>query len=374
MNNKLSEIFCQLKIQVSPSDHLVSEEILINKVVNNLLSQIKDLPELKMLVKEEILPHEVLIIGSGTGTKAVCQALVSQGIKPLAISGIVDTGGTSGKIRQALKSPTLGDHRNILLALSPESNLKSYLDSTLEEKDGGPLKGIRLADFFIAALGKYFGDFGKALIATARLLQSQVIVLPSADAYTDIVAQTEAGERFVGEAEIILRGIKTPPEEELSPISKLWLQPQVRAYPESLSQIKSAKFLIIPPGDFHAGLLAALLPEGLIEAINKALKSGAKLIQIINGCNRRGQTENWTVNKYLASFSQFTSLEPDFVLANTNTKELEEKNIDYPKIEKPLPQIVPYDLKPTIIVKKLANQALVYYDNKALGEALKTLI
>lgn len=342
---------------------------LTRSVLPRSLSQLDWLPKLTVAVP----PTRTVVIGSGTSSLAVCQALLINGKRPVAFLGVADNGGVSARVREVLWSPTLGDHRNLLLAVSPESPLKEYLRTRLDRFSGGRLAGLRVADLVLEALAYVYRlDYSRALVVLGELLRSPVVVLPVSHFYCDIVAQAADGRLIIGEKEIILRGIRNAPPEELPPLTRVELRPPVKSSPWAQEAIQGAKIIFLAPGDFYAGLLPALLPRGIIYAIAKAQAKGATVVQIIPGCNRPGQTDHWKVSDYVDQLGNLTNIVPDRVLANGETERLSREGIDFPVVAFVSGKTVVRDLNPAIRLKRAANQRLAYYGVAKLAEALRS--
>ena len=85
-------------------------------------------------------------------------------------------------------------------------------------------------------------------------------------------------------------------------ISEIYLKPKVKADEKAVEKIKNADWIIIGPGDYYGSIVPNLLVDGISAAI---LKSKAKVIFNCNMTNKKGQTENFDLNKYVQETNKY---------------------------------------------------------------------
>ncbi|KKP81455.1 MAG: hypothetical protein UR83_C0076G0006 [Candidatus Moranbacteria bacterium GW2011_GWF2_35_54] len=94
---------------------------------------------------------------------------------------------------------------------------------------------------------------------------------------------------------------------------------------EALLAIKKADVIVIGPGDHYGSIIPNLLVNGVSEAIRK---SKAKVIYNCNLTNKKGQTENFDVDKYAQEINGYLGGERiDFVIfpSSQPSQDLQEK-------------------------------------------------
>ncbi|KKP84550.1 MAG: hypothetical protein UR82_C0003G0011 [Candidatus Moranbacteria bacterium GW2011_GWF1_35_5] len=108
-------------------------------------------------------------------------------------------------------------------------------------------------------------------------------------------------------------------------IKKVYLKPSAQADREALLAIKKADVIVIGPGDHYGSIIPNLLVNGVSEAIRK---SKAKVIYNCNLTNKKGQTENFDVDKYAQEINGYLGGERiDFVIfpSSQPSQDLQEK-------------------------------------------------
>src|SRR5437660_254022 len=101
-------------------------------------------------------------IGGGTGLPVLLSGLAREPhIQLSAIVAVADDGGSSGRLRNSLGLPAVGDLRNCLVAMSGNrSALASLFQHRFSNADG--LEGHALGNLVVAALYQRTGSLTKA--------------------------------------------------------------------------------------------------------------------------------------------------------------------------------------------------------------------
>src|SRR5437867_2008327 len=151
-------------------------------------------------------------IGGGTGLPVLLRGLKTiaesrrGGLRAedLSISAIVcssDSGGSSGRLREAFGIPAVGDLRNCLVALSGGSDWLGDLFQYRFPADR-ELQGHPLGNLIVTALCQKAGSLTEASKLAAELLEIRGSVLPATEADVTLCAELEDGSVVRGEARI----------------------------------------------------------------------------------------------------------------------------------------------------------------------------
>ncbi|MDD2274217.1 MAG: YvcK family protein [Candidatus Pacebacteria bacterium] len=251
----------------------------------------------------------IVCIGGGNAMpKVVLRGLKNKNVNLTVVSAVLDSGGSSGKLRKEYDIISPGDVRRAFLELCnlPEEE-KKLLDFRFPE---GELSSHNLGNLFFAASylknKKYRGIFERmnsCLIGNHK-------ILPSTISKSDLVAILENGEEIVGEA-----NIDVPKHNPNLKIKKLFLNPPVGACPQTLRRIKNADIIIIGPGDIFSSLMQVLLVDGMINAIKN---SKAKKVYIANLMTKNGESNNFSVKDFVWEIENCLNSKLDYIIYNNN--------------------------------------------------------
>ena len=164
----------------------------------------------------------------------------------VAITSMVDNGGSTGALRKEFNTLPTGDIRRHLLALSDlpkEEEWKKKLWNFRFAKDIeiSPLHfGHNFANVFISGLENILGDFERALEIASEFLKIKGKALPATLDKVQVIAELEDGSLVEGEDEIDLgqnhnRNLK---------VKRVYLEPAGKVYKKAAEEIKTADFII----------------------------------------------------------------------------------------------------------------------------------
>ena len=149
---------------------------------------------------EEIKKPKIVVIGGGTGTFVALSGLKKYPVELAAIVTMMDSGGSSGKLRDELGVLPPGDVRQCLVALAKSSRLlREMFNYRFEE---GGLKGHTFGNIFLSTLAKTTGSMKKAIEEVGKILRIQGRVVPITFAKSDLCVELEDGRVIVGETHI----------------------------------------------------------------------------------------------------------------------------------------------------------------------------
>src|SRR5271167_3776453 len=119
---------------------------------------------------------KMVLIGGGTGSFTLLQALKNYTDNLTALVNMADDGGSTGILRDELGVLPPGDVRQCLVALSNSSSLMRSLVNYRFENGG--LGGHSFGNLLLSALEKVTGSFEKAVEEMGRILFIRGKVIP----------------------------------------------------------------------------------------------------------------------------------------------------------------------------------------------------
>jgi len=253
---------------------------------------------------------KVVVIGGGTGTYAVLSALKKYPVNLTAIISMMDSGGSTGRLRDQLGVLPPGDIRQALVALSEESLVWRKLFTYRFEC--GDLDGHNFGNIFLSTIEKMAGSLPEAIKISQKLLKTRGAVLPVTLENTTLCAQLEDNKNVMGEDNIDALGQDW--KSSVKKIIKCWISPTVKPTKGVLTAISKADFIIIGPGDLYTSILPNFLVDKVAESI---AGSHAKKIFIVNLMNKRGQTDKFAAGDFIKELRKYAKkLVFDYILVN----------------------------------------------------------
>jgi uncharacterized cofD-like protein len=248
-------------------------------------------PLVDLLVRQRALARgpRIVAIGGGTGLSALLRGLKAYSSNLTAIVTVADDGGSSGRLRDAIGLPPMGDIRNCLAALSDsEATMTRLLQYRFPEamRPGG-LGGHALGNLLIAALSDLEGDFEEGVRRMNQVLAVRGQVVPAAPIPLTLHAELADGSRLVGQSAIA----------RARSIRRVWITPgDVHATSDAVEAIMGADLIVLGPGS----LFTSLLPNLLVAEIREATKaSRAPAVYVANVATQVGETEDFTLVDHL---------------------------------------------------------------------------
>lgn len=255
---------------------------------------------------------KVVVIGGGTGIHNLLIGLKKYTPNITAIVSTMDSGGSSGALRDQFGQLPPGDIRQSLVALSPDQSafltLRKLFSYRFDKGQG--LEGHNFGNLFLTVLTAIEGSDEKAVEAAAKILGLKGKVAPVTWQSAHLAAKYEDGSVVVGEHEI-----DEPKHDGKLHITDFFLKPKAEANPEALKAIAEADLIVIGPGDLYTSLIANLVVGGVADAISKAK---AKKIYIVNLMTKFGQTYGFKASDHVREIDKYLGGDVlDYVLINT---------------------------------------------------------
>lgn len=252
----------------------------------------------------------VVAIGGGTGLSVLLRGLKEVTSNITAVVTVADDGGSSGRLRQELGVPPMGDIRNCIAALADAEPAMTQLLQYRFPSNGrqSAFEGHALGNLLIAALTEIEGgDFEEAVRSSNRVLAVRGKVVPVAPAPLTLHAELADGRTIEGQSDIArARGI-----------GRVWITPENPAVSrEAVEAIATADLIVFGPGSLYTSIMPALLVPGLRAALTRC---SAPRVFVANVATQVGETEGYTLADHLAALRAHGLGElVDAVLANDN--------------------------------------------------------
>src|SRR3989338_2925556 len=122
------------------------------------------------------MPKKITVIGGGTGTFVVLSGLKQHPLDLGAIVTMMDSGGSTGRLRDQLGVLPPGDLRQCLVALSEASELWRKL--FLYRFENGDLAGHNFGNIFLSALEKVSKHYDEVINTVSFVLKTKGKVIP----------------------------------------------------------------------------------------------------------------------------------------------------------------------------------------------------
>lgn len=285
------------------------------------------------MLKSPFVKKKIVCIGGGNAMpKTVIPGLKDKNVELTVVSAVLDSGGSSGRLRKDYDIISPGDVRRAFTALT---SLPEEVKRIIEFRfPYGSLEEHNLGNLFFVAMHMMKGGY-KTLFATMnRFLTNGHKILPSTIHKADLVAVLENGEEIIGE-----HNIDRPKHDTKLKIKKLFLRPRVKACPQTVRRIGRADMVIIGPGDIYSSLAQVLLVDGTSEAIRM---SKAKRVYVCNLMTKDGESNGFSVSDFASEVENCLKCKLDYVIFNTNIPE--KKRIEgYRKIHPQFLEMVRFD-------------------------------
>ena len=317
---------------------------------------------------------KLVTIGGGSGQYVLLSGLRDlKNINITAIVSMVDSGGSTGRLRDELGILPPGDALKCVLALSSNREVARKILLTRFDCDNR-LKGHNAGNMLLSMLAQYAGDFPAGINALGEILNiRQNKVLPVTTDRATLVAELVSGEKLYGES-----AIDIPVSGQRAKIKTAYLVPhhgdKIKLYSPVAEAVKEADYIIIGPGDMYTSIIPNFLVPGLAEEIKK---SKAKIIYIMNIMTKYGETDDFKAKDFIRSIEKNIRKKINYVLINNGKL----KNNLVKKYQKQKAEMVKIDKqtkanKNRIIIDNFINTKgdVVRHDSTKLAVGIEKII
>ena len=264
---------------------------------------------------------KVTTIGGGTGQYTLLKGLKNYNLDLGAIVSVMDSGGSSGKLRTAFGVLPPGDIRNCLLALVDDYRLKDLMDvfsyRFSNSKENG-LSNHNLGNLILTALTDKYGNIGEAIKAASSILNIKHYVFPISLDSVNIHGKILNSDKILMNEEEISYGIKRNESME-----RLWLHPSAYIYNESAKRIEDSDLIVICPGLLYGSIIPNFLVKGFRESIEK---SKAKIVYVCNLVTGTGMYD-FKASDFVREIEKYLNKKIDYLICNNKkpTKKIVDK-------------------------------------------------
>jgi uncharacterized cofD-like protein len=265
------------------------------------------------MITTQIQSIKIVTIGGGSGQFALLAGLRSiQEMDITAIVSMVDSGGSTGRLRDELGILPPGDILKCILALSPHRDVMRSLFLKRFENDRR-LKGHTAGNMLLTMLSRYTGSFPAGVNALSEILDTRGTILPVTIDRATLVAELSDGSRIFGE-----EAIDMPRGTLRKRIKNVYLVPHhadsISVYPPVLDVIEHADYIILGPGDLFTSIVPNLVVPKVKEAIRDAK---AKILFVINIMTKFGETDAFTGKQFVKQLEEILERPFDGIVYNS---------------------------------------------------------
>jgi uncharacterized cofD-like protein len=258
------------------------------------------------------IQKKIVTIGGGSGQYVLLSGLRDlDGIDIKAVVSMVDSGGSTGRLRDELGVLPPGDILKCVLALSPHREVARDI---LQARFNGHerLRGHSAGNMLLTMLSQYAGCFADGVEALGEILGIKGRVLPVTTDRATLVAELTDGTRLYGEA-----AIDVPRGDQREKIKNVYLVPHhgdaINVHSPVTEAIAEADYLIIGPGDLYTSIVPNFLVPGVKEAIENAK---GEIIYIPNIMTKFGETHGFSLYDFISYIEQYTGQKVGHVIYN----------------------------------------------------------
>lgn len=310
---------------------------------------------------------KIVVIGGGSGLPILLKGLKEYTSNITAVVNVSDDDATLTTAMTDVEKLTPGDIRKCLSALSTN---EADMDKLLTHKEN-EFSDQSVGNMIISSLIKITGSFTKAVEKLSEIFDMQGNIYPVSKDDIVLCAGLENGEVVVGKENIIERV-----REMKSPIKQIFLKEgNVAPMPEVIDAIKTANIIVIGPGALYTSVVSNFLIDDISKAI---IKSKAKKVYISNIMNQPGQTDGYTLARYINEVERYLGKHIlDYAIVNNgeiteemikdfNQEESTPVRIDLENIQNRAISVIREDLV-------LATKSGIIHDTKRLSEIIVKL-
>ncbi|AKT42350.1 gluconeogenesis factor YvcK family protein [Chondromyces crocatus] len=239
-------------------------------------------------------PH-IVTIGGGTGHYTLLTGLRALDAQITAIVTMMDSGGSSGRLRDEYGLLPPGDFTRCLAALS--SHPEAVKELFGHRFRAGSLGGHTVRNLLYTAVQEITGSVPLTVDRLHEIFAVKNRVLPVTADRVDLVMHLESDRVIRGEA-----SIDTLADLLEAPVLSVYLDPEAAAYPPALAAIADADLIVLGPGDLFTSLVPNLLVQGVREAI---AQSRAKVLYVCNLMTKPNETPGYTVGDFVGTMAMY---------------------------------------------------------------------
>lgn len=269
--------------------------------LKNISRKNKNIKLRKLLYSDPRLRRgpRVVVIGGGTGFPNLLKGLKAFTSNITAVINVSEDDETISSALSRTDYLTTGDIRKCIAALSiSEPDIAKILTYKPNINGFSEENSQSVGNIIIASLAKISGTLAKGIEKLPEIFKMQGNIYPVTTDSIVLCAGLENGEVVVGKNNIIERV-----KELRCQIKQIFLKEgSVKAHPEVIEAIRSANVIVLGPGPLYTSVASNLL----IDDVSKAIaKSRAKKVFVANIMNQPGQTDGYTLARYINEIERY---------------------------------------------------------------------
>lgn len=254
----------------------------------------------------------LLTIGGGSGQFVLLSGLRDlEDVTVTAVVSMVDSGGSTGRLRDELGILPPGDVLKCVLALSPYRDMARNILLKRFVTDRR-LQGHTAGNMLLTMLSRYTGSFPRGVQALGEILDIRGEILPVTVYSATLVAELTDGSRVFGE-----EAIDVPRGTQREKIREVYLVPHhshcISVYPPVIDAITRADYIVIGPGDLFTSILPNLVVPGVREALRCAK---GKILYVLNLMTKFGETHNFSAFDFIEKLEESARRQVDGIICN----------------------------------------------------------
>ena len=250
---------------------------------------------------------KIVIFGGGSGLSQILKGLKLFPIDITAVVSVFDNGRSTGRLREEMHQPAVGDITKVMLSMANVSNdmidLMNYRFVKSKTLGNHSIKNLLLT-----ALLDLKGDFASSLPIMEDILDiKNGCILPLTDDSVNLVGIDDNGREIIGEEQITK--CKTN-------IKKIKYDKEIKINPNVLSAVAKADLIIFSSGSLYTSIIPHLINDELVMAINK---SKAPKMYICNLFTQPGETDNFKVSDHIRIIEDYLGRNSLNIVVANNT-------------------------------------------------------
>lgn len=300
---------------------------------------------------------KVVIFGGGTGLSCILSGLKLFPIDVTTVIAVSDNGSSTGKLKEELNIPAVGDVGKVLLSMANVD--EDFIDLLSYRFQKGSLNTHPVRNIVLAALIDLKGNLTEATKYMCKLLDIKGTVLPLTGEKIDLVGES-TGKEYFGE-EAVSRNIRN--------ISRLTYDHDIKIEQEIQEKIGEADLIIFSAGSLYTSIIPHLLAP---EVRNALEETKAPLLYISNLVTQPGETDIQSVSQHVEVLNEYLgSRKIDLVVANNGTVDEEVRERYLSSENKRIVQ-VDHDTLEKMGVQVIEDDIFCIENEKIRHNALKT--
>src|SRR3989339_56212 len=235
----------------------------------------------------------LVTIGGGSGQPELLRYLKAYEVDLTAMVTTMDSGGSTGLLRQQYDILSMGDVRKCLVALADNQDVAATWNFRFSH---GVVAGHTCGNLILASYLQLH-SMQESIDLCRKMLNISHTVLPITEDKTDLEAILENGQEIFGEVNIDI-----PKHDASLHIEKLTLSEKAAAPKSVIKAIASADYIVFTMGDLYTSILPNLLVDGVTRALKK---TEAPLIAICNRTTKKGETHDFTTRNFYEVLTEY---------------------------------------------------------------------